>query len=291
VRSFQPIVRDISPAEHSRFKCPFYFTKMDVRRNLDYIHLHGRTRPNYPYAGSDLGLVYSIRMQTFLRLMAILCLVLASGCGGHIQELSRESSFDEGGKTAIIVLRVTTRAWVVLVRGKFDRYGWKAKGVLNRRPLWSEDGFVAAEVTPTGEDEGYAIVEIRPERYSSRAQEPAFTYATALWSQLSSGVFMPIEASAIARALEGPTYFPKGEAHLPVFSAVAGQVTYVGAIRIDASKDPESDDPPEKIGVTPVPLSGDAEAVARFMAKHYPNVHATVSTRLLQMMRWNQYMD
>lgn len=222
---------------------------------------------------------------------AVAILSLASGCAGPIRELSSDKPFDADDKDAIVVLRVTPKAWVVLVRGKFDRYGWKAKGVLNRRPLWSENGFVTAEVTSTGKDEGYAIVEIRPERYSSRAQEPAFTYATALWSQLSSGIFRPIEASPMARALEGPTYFPKGEARLPVFSAVAGQVTYVGAIRIDASKDPESDDPPEKIGVTPVPLPGDAEAVARFMAKHYPNVHATVSTRLLQMMRWNEYMD
>lgn len=223
--------------------------------------------------------------------VAIAVLSLASGCAGHIRELSPDKPFDADDKDAIVVLRVTPNAWVVLVRGRFDRYGWRAKGVLNRRQLWSEDGFVVARVTPTEEDEGYAIVEIRPERYSNRAQEPAFTYATALWSQLSSGIFRPIEASALAQALEGPTYFPKGEARLPVFSAVAGQVTYVGAIRIDASKDPESDDPPEKIGVTPIQLPNDAEAVARFMAKHYPNVRARVTTRVRQMMRWNEYTD
>jgi hypothetical protein len=88
-----------------------------------------------------------------------------------------------------------------------------------------------------------------------------------------------------------PAYTPLGEAHLPVFKAVAGQVTYVGTIRIDASKDPESDGPPENIGVTPVTLPGEAEAVARFMTKHYPNVHARVSTRLQRMMRRNEYTD
>ncbi len=38
-------------------------------------------------------------------------------------------------------------------------------------------------------------------------------------------------------------------------------------------------------------LPDDAEVVARFMAKRYPNVHARVTTRLLQMMRWNEYTD
>jgi len=48
--------------------------------------------------------------------------------------------------------------------------------------------------------------------------------------------------------MECPVYTPLVGVHLPVFKAIAGQITYVGAIRIDASKDPESDDPPEQIG-------------------------------------------
>lgn len=196
-------------------------------------------------------------------------------------------------------------AWVAIVRGKFDRYGWKSKGVLNRRKLWSENGFVVAKVTPTAKGEGYAIVQIRPERFASRDEEPAFTYATALWSPVTNNGtivmfglagYLAEEAGKSAfesgkTVTESPAYTPKGEAHLPVFKAVAGEVTYVGAIRIDASKDPESDDPPEKIGVTPIQLPNDAEAVARFMTKHYPNVRARVTTRVLQMMRWNEYTD
>jgi hypothetical protein len=236
-------------------------------------------------------------LQRFLS-FAIAIFSLASGCAGHIRELSPDKPFDADDKDAIVVLRVTPKAWVVLVRGRFDRYGWRAKGALNRMQLWSGGGFVVAKVTPTEEDEGYAIVEIRPERYSNRDEEPAFTYATALWSPTKPTIvplgLVPAVVSAAATSLtEIPAYSPHGEAHLPVFSAVAGRVTYVGAIRIDASKDPESDDPPEKIGVTPVPLPGnaDAEAAAGFMAKHYPNVHATISTRRLQMMRWNEYRD
>ena len=48
----------------------------------------------------------------------------------------------------------------------------------------------------------------------------------------------------------------------------------VGAIRVDASKDVESDDLPEKIGITPVTSPGDEAAVVRFMAKRYPKVRA-----------------
>jgi hypothetical protein len=123
-------------------------------------------------------------MRVFQRLLplAIAILSLASGCAGHIRELSPDKPFDADDKDAIIVLKVTPRAWVVLVWGNFDRYGWRPKGVLNRRQLWSGGGFVVAKVTPTRQNEGYAIVEIRPERYSSRAEEAAFTYATALWS-------------------------------------------------------------------------------------------------------------
>jgi hypothetical protein len=53
--------------------------------------------------------------------MAIL--LLASGCAGHILELSPDKPFDADDKDAIVVLRVTPKAWVVLASGKFDRYG------------------------------------------------------------------------------------------------------------------------------------------------------------------------
>jgi hypothetical protein len=222
-------------------------------------------------------------------------LLLASGCAGHVRVLQCDKPFDSDDKDAIVVLRVTPGAWVMLARGKFDRNGWRAKW--GHRKLWSENGFVVARVTPTEDDEAYGIVQIRPERFTSRAEEPAFTYATALWSPVTNNGTIVMFGLAGYLAEEGaksafekgktvtasPAYTPKGEAHLPVFEAIAGEVTYVGAIRIDASKDPESDDPPEKIGVP-----NDAEAVARFMAKRYPNVHARLTTRTLQMMRWNE---
>jgi hypothetical protein len=248
------------------------------------------------------ALGWTARMRVFQRLLplAIAILSLASGCAGHIRELSPDEPFDADEKDAIVVLQVTPRAWVVLVRGKFDRYGWRSKGVLNSREVWSEDGFVVAKVTPTKKDEGYAIVEIRPERYSSRAEEPAFTYATALWSPKKNyrgpPVLLLLQAAG-EMLMECPVYTPLGEAHLPVFKAIAGQVTYVGAIRIDASKDPESDDPPEQIGITPVTSPEDEETledeetVARFITKHYPKVRARVKTRVLQMMRRNEYTE
>ena len=125
-------------------------------------------------------------MRTFVRLLAILWLVLVSGCAGHVRALSPDKPFSSDDKDAIVVLRVTPGAWVMLVRGRFDRNGWREKGVLSQTKLWSEDGLVVAKVTPTKEGEAYGIVQIRPERFSSRAEEPAFTYATALWSPVTN---------------------------------------------------------------------------------------------------------
>jgi hypothetical protein len=209
-----------------------------------------------------LGWIARMRVLQRLLPLAIAILSLASGCAGHIRELSPDKTFDADDKDAIIVMQVKPRAWVVLVRGKIDRYGWRPKGFQNRMQLWSGDGFVVAKVTPTKQNEGYAIVEIRPERYANRADEPAFTHATALWSPKKNHWGTPVLIQAADQMLaECPVYAPLGEAHLPVFKGVAGQVTYVGAIRIDASKDPESDDPPEKIGITPVTSSDDEETL------------------------------
>ena len=103
---------------------------------------------------SVIGCTARMRVLQRLLPLSIAVLLLASGCAGYIRELSPDEPFDADEKDAIIVLRVTPRALVVLVRGKFDRYGWRPKGVVNRREIWSQDGFVVAKVTPTKPDEG-----------------------------------------------------------------------------------------------------------------------------------------
>jgi hypothetical protein len=206
--------------------------------------------------------------------------------------LSTDKAFGETSDDGIIVLRVTPRAWVVLARGRVYPDGWRERGVSGRRRFWPEDGYVVAKVTPTDENEGFGIVQIRPEKFTSIADEAPHTYATAMWPPGSLTPEQPwFSEAGAAQAVPSPTYIPKANVRLPVFKAVAGQVTYVGAIRIDASKNPESDDPPKKIAVTPITSPDEAAAVARFMAKHHPNVHAPIRTAAFQMMRRDEYTD
>jgi hypothetical protein len=230
-------------------------------------------------------------MRAIERSIAIAVLLLACGCGNHLRELSADKPFSETNDDGIIVLRVTPGAWVELARGRVRRDGWYERGVSNRRQFWPEDGYVVAKVTPTDENEGFGIVKIQPEKFTNIADEAPFTYATAMWPQVTLSPFMPVVPGLIAQALAGPAYHPKANVRLPVFKAVAGKVTYVGAIRVDASKDLQSSDPPEKIAITPITSPADTVAVARFMAKHYPNVHAPIRTDAFQMMRRDEYTD
>ena len=234
-----------------------------------------------------------VLMGAIERSLAVAVLLLACGCGNHLRELSADKAFNESCKDGIIVLRVTPGAWVQLARGRVDRDGWRARGVgvSGGRQFWPEHGYVVASVTPTDENEGFGIVQIRPEKFTNIAEEAPFTYATAMWPQLSPGPFGSPLLNAAAQAVAGPTYHPKANVRLPVFKAVAGQVTYVGAIRVDASKDPESSDPPEKIAITPIRSPADVAEVARFIAKHYPNVHAPIRTEAFRMMRRDEYTD
>jgi hypothetical protein len=235
-------------------------------------------------------------MGTFGRFLTIALWLLASGCAGHMAELSPKTSFDEDDRRAIIVFRVIPRAWVVLEKGRYDVDGWRSKGLSSRTQFWPENGFVVAKVSRTGDDEAYAITEVRPERSTNLTDEAVFIHAAALWSPAGHGAGVPgllpaMVADVAKRVTECPAYIPKGEARLPTFEAVAGQVTYLGAIRVDAAKDSKSKDPPKKIGITPIASASDAEAVARFVAKQYPKVRAKLTTGVLRMMRRNEYTD
>ena len=242
-------------------------------------------------------------MRVFNQLLAVAALVLVSGCAGHIQYMTPYIYFDEHDDDGLIVLRVSAKADVMLARGRINRDGWIEKGLSDRTQFHSEDGFVIASVSPTGAGEAYGVIAVRPDDFTDMAAEPAFTYSTALWGRSSAGGIVLVgfgvvpalavgTAVAIAESLKShPTYIPTVDIKLPTFTVVAGKVTCVGAIRIDASKDVDSDDPPEKIGITPITSPADTEAVARYLAKHYPKVRGKVTTNALQMTRRNEYTD
>lgn len=216
-------------------------------------------------------------MRCLAFVMALSFTSLAAGCGGNFRSPSSSTAFDENDQSAIIVLRVSPKNYVVLAKGIVEGDGWRMKGV-DEMQFWSEDGFVVARVRPTEEGEAYGIITLRPDVYTDVADEPAPTYATARWPQL--------------RHLVGAQgYFPDTHVHLPAFTATAGRVTYVGAIRIDASTRRGSTEPPKKISVTPVTAPADVALVTRYLAKHYPNIRGEVLRDPFRMLRRNEHLD
>jgi hypothetical protein len=234
-------------------------------------------------------------MRPLALLISIASFLSLAACGSHIQELSTNSPFDENDETAVIVFRVKPKAWVKLARGRVDRNGWRSKRIASSTQFWPEHGLVVARVTPTADDEAYAILEIRPEHCTGPANlgpadKASQRRLTALWSPVEyyfAGAVMPAAVDAVT---ECPSYMPQGEAPLPVFDAVAGTVTYLGTIEVDASKDDEeAAAAPGKIGITPIAPSTDLDAVARFLARHYPKLRAGVTVGVMQMLRRNEY--
>jgi hypothetical protein len=210
--------------------------------------------------------------------------LLAGGCAGQISEMPTWVGFDEDGNVeagndaGIIVLKVAPPAQVLLAAGRIEPNGWRSKGAKNRVWLSARDGFVVARVAPARDEDAYAVIQVRPGQLAGGKDGTAPTYETGFWSAL------PASAAAEAGG-DGPAYGPAGEARVPLFKAIAGRVAFVGAIRIEASQEPDSTEAPRQVGVTPVASPDDLEAVRRFLAQRYPKVTARVVSRPLQMMR------
>jgi hypothetical protein len=210
-----------------------------------------------------------------------------------MRDVTRNTAFEDGDEDAIIVLRVVPRAWVTIAPGNYGRHGWISMSMGSQ--YWAEDGFVVAKVTPTDEmeDQAYAVTQVRPEHYTNMADEQPFTRETAMWTPVRYQGAMPgavpaLTAKAMASVGECPAFSPKSGRDMPVFRAPAGRVTYVGTIRIDASKNMESGEVSERIGITPITSPGDEALVAKLMAKRYPGVRARIVRRPLRMMRRNE---
>jgi hypothetical protein len=212
-------------------------------------------------------------------------LLLASGCAGQVAELPTWIGFDEESDESVVLLAVMPGARVVLAAGKIERDGWRSQGTPRRAELSAKDGFVVAKVSPTQDEQAYAVVEVRPDACTGSSQEASSSYATAFWSMAAAPpVPSGTSSSEQPTTARCPAYAPAGEARLPVFRATAARVTYVGGLRLGVSRDPESAEPPAKISVTPT-SPDDQEAARRFMAQRYPKVTARVIPRPLEMMR------
>lgn len=232
-----------------------------------------------------------------VRWLVLLVACLGSGCS-HFLDLSARTSFDERDDSAIIVVRVSPKTTVVLAKGIVEGDGWRTKRLPDATQFWAEDGFVVARVTPTADDEAYGIVMIRPESYTDSGDDPPATYQTVRWPK-GAGVmkFGPLAPGPVSQLiLNGDTlapqpYFPNTNLPLPTFKASAGKLAYVGAIRVDASVAHGSQEPPDKIALTPVSSPLDREEVIRYLTTHYPKVHGPVRTEPLQMLRRAEYLD
>lgn len=232
-------------------------------------------------------------MYGSLRLLFLLAVVLSSvGCGHHFLGLSAGTAFGEHDDDAIVVLRVSPKTTVVLVKGIVEGDGWRTKRADDATQFWTEDGFVVAHVTPTADDEAYGLIMVRPETYGKLGEEPPSTYATAHWPQ-GAGKFRwgRYKTWEDGNTFAPQPYFANTNVRLPAFKAIAGRVTYVGTVRIDASVAKGSTEPPDKIALTPVSAPLDAEEVAVYLAKRYPKVRGRVKTELFRMLRRNEYLD
>lgn len=214
----------------------------------------------------------------------------AGGCAGQIGEMPTWAAFDEddveaANDAAIVVLKVVPPAQVLLAAGRIDQNGWRSKGPRSGVWLSAKAGFVVARVSPTQDEDAYAVIQVRPDQLAGGRDGTAPTYETGFWSVVPGSAMAGGATQGSEKAGDRPAYGPVGEARVPLFGAIAGRVAFVGAIKIDALREADSDEAPQKVGITPVASLEDIEAVRRFLAQHYPKVRARIVSRPLQMMR------
>jgi hypothetical protein len=220
-------------------------------------------------------------MRSLFSTVLVLLPLLVGGCAGHVSEMPTWVGFDEYNDDAIVVLKVDPPASVLLAVGSIDQKGWRAKGPKSRMWLSACDGFIVARVSPTQDDGAYGVIQVRLDKSPGGQDGAAPTYETGFWS------VVPAERAS-EEGGSGKNYAPAGEARIPVLKATAARVTFAGTIRIDAMREPGSDEAPQKVGITPVTAPDDMAAVGRFMAQHYPKVTARIVPGPLQMMRGNE---
>ena len=219
-------------------------------------------------------------MRSLFLTLVVLGPLLAGGCAAQIQEMPTWGAFGEdnvegSNDAAVLVLKVTPPAEVLLAPGHIEQNGWRGKGKKSGVWLSAQGGFVVAKVSPTEDAAAYAVIGVRPDHLTGTPEGTAPTYESGFWSLVPGN------------AVPG-SYGPTGEARVPLLKAIAARVTFVGAIRIDALGGAGANETPQKVGITPVTSPDDIETVRRFMRQEYTKVTARVVPAPLQMMRRNE---
>jgi hypothetical protein len=181
--------------------------------------------------------------HVLLRTLAVLAMATACACTTYTRNLPPTTKFDEQSRYAIIVLKVEPLARVLIAPGIVDRNGWQMVTAGQAFGAWAEEGIIILEVNPRTEEDTYGVTMVAPDDGS---------YAS---------------------------YFATKNVLVPVFRAPAGQVTYVGAIRIERSGESdgirmEHNDAPD-----------DGEMVALLMKRRYPKIRTKVVPLPYEMIR------
>jgi len=172
-------------------------------------------------------------MGLLARTLIISLVPLACGCTTYMVKLPASTTFDERSPDAIIVLRVVPMAKISIEAGAADRQGWRSVGGYASYASWSEEGFLVLKVKPRTGKQNYAIVEITPD------------------SDLLN------------------TYERRKEEPVLVFHAVAGQVTYVGALKFQVFREVDGED---KLVLDQQSDPDDFKIVSEHMARTYPRI-------------------
>ncbi len=169
--------------------------------------------------------------------LIVFLVAFASGCLGVARGLTplamvdRNVRFDRGSGDALVVFALTPNMVVTLSPGRDDGVSWHCGGREWPVRVRPQDGFVVAWLRPKGEKKSYAIT-----KFATDASElTAWRTATQVLT----------------------------------FEAVPGQVTYLGALRVEFEGGRLS-------GIATDPDITDLQAEA-FMAGKFPNVSAPLA--------------
>ncbi len=172
---------------------------------------------------------------------AVLMLAGLCSCTHWVRSLPSTTELDGNSEDAIIVLKVEPVARVSMVPGTVDRTGWTMSPGVSSYGAWAEEGTIIIKVKPRTGKETYGVTVVTPD--------------DGRYARYHAGPGVPV----------------------PSFHAVAGQVTFVGAIRIE---------PSELAGAVTVSHNeapDDGVLVKQLVRRRYPHVRANVVTEIFDM--------
>jgi hypothetical protein len=182
-----------------------------------------------------------MRITTARVAVAIPAVIMLSSCTHWVHSLPPSTEFDGSSQYAIIVLKVEPVARVSMVPGTVDRDGWRMAPGQSSYGAWAEDGTIIIKVKPRTGRETYGVTVVTPD----------------------DGKYARYQA--------------RRGVSVPTFHATAGQVTFVGAIRIEPSEAADA------MSLSRNEAPDDGEMVTQLMRRRYPHIRAKVASELFNL--------